>query len=539
MNSCCCSTCATLFKLAADLSVTWSRSFYFDYDTNQPDAFGGLGSSNNYQTVYACDEDAEGNVYQVGSYAGHCLQALFIGEPLLPQTTPLHTIRSWDKDGNFRWGWSEAIYGTTSPDGFFRIPPTTLTSVRVATNIVGDYGSYGGTGQMLLVGTDANAGTGLGSTVTALDTDGNMLWRTVLNRWTVRVHSTSASTSLWRITGEVFPHDSTRYALSSGWLIMNNADGSVLFCSLTDPSWSMGGIAAMDADGLVYEMVSDFELYSDLTSNRIGVTRVTRYSNNGSIIDWSMASPYMSGGIGNTFPTNGPTAGSGFDLSLESQTLVVSTGSTFERFRKSDGNHVSIRRTPVSTLYVTDDGAMVGATQVEDYTYRFQGAFAVFTHSGDRWKIWEGGMVADARRTADGGMLVSAQKNCPALGVSAGEMLPDTNWEIISCSSQASFDAVSVSQYGIFNMTNGTGKGYTDWSTSSGCSAGCLSLSVDLVATISNTYYGRGGFGGYQVVAGYPIGNVAANLAANTSLESGTPAIPAPSAGDVVSFDCF
>ncbi|MEI8018004.1 MAG: hypothetical protein WCH39_07365 [Schlesneria sp.] len=535
MNSCCCGNCATIFKLKPDLSVQWFQNFYFDYDANSIDPYG--GSSNNYQTVYACDEDADGNVYQVGSYAGHCMQML--GLVLLPQTTPLYTIRSWDKDGNLRWGWSEAIYGTPSPDGIGRIPPVTLTSCRVANNVIGDYGTYGGTGQMILVGTDANAGTGLGSTVTALDTDGNMLWRTVFNRFTARVHSVSATTSLWRITGEVFPGDSTRYALSSGWLIMNNANGSVLFCSLTDSSWSIGGVAAMDADGLVYEMVGDFELYSDLTSSRVGVTRVTRYSSNGSNIDWSVASPYMSGGLGNPFPINGAAAGSGFDLSLEAETLVVSTGSAFERFTKSNGSHVSIRRTPVSTLYVTDDGGIAAATQVEDYTYRFQGAFAVFTHSGDRWKMWEGGTVADARRTADGGMLVSAQKNCPNLGLPPGEMGDDTNWEIISCSSQASFDAVSVSQYGIFNMTNGTGKGYTDWSTSSGCSAGCLSLSVDLVAAVSNTYYGRGGFGGYQVVAGYPVGNVAANLAANTSLESGTPAIPAPSAGDVVSFDCF
>ena len=539
MNSCCCGNCSTIFKLDAALNVQWSRNFFFDYSGK--DAYGGSFST---QNVYACDVDAEGNVYQVGDHSGHCLERLGLGSPLPDQTLPMYTIRSWDEKGNLRWSWSESEYGSISTDGLSRTPPTTLTSCRVAANTTaGGYGTssaYGGsTPEMILVGTDARAGNTTGSKITALDTDGNLLWMNVIDRFIARVHSVGATRSLWRIRGEIYSGDSNTYP-ATGWLIIRNSDGATLYNSLTSPSWSGPSVAAMDSDDSVYEMSANYESWAEGV-NLIGVTRVTRYVSDGAVIDWSVASCYMSGGIGGIWlPITSPSAaGLGVDISLEQSTLIVSTGSAFERFTKSNGSHVSIRRTPISQLYVTDAGGIAALTQVADYTYRPQSVVGVFTSSGDRFKLWDGNTVADVRRTPDGGMIVSAQKNCPSLGMPAGKFVPDLNVSIISCSSKSTFTASSVWEAGYFNTTNHTGIGSTTWTADGGCASGCKSLSVDIVGQISNTYYQQMTFVGYQIVAGFPVGNVTTNLSGVIIMESGQPAIPAPHAGDVVSFDCF
>ena len=397
---------------------------------------------------------------------------------------------------------------------------------------------------MILVGTDDSAGltgsaVGGPTKVTALDTDGNPMWSVSLGRWTARCHSTGATRSLWRITGEIFSGDNIVYPLSGGWLILRNSDGAVLFTSLTDPHWTGLSVAAIDKDDLVYEMAANY-LHWGESSNSAALTTVTRYSADGSVVDWSVCSPYMSGGQfnGNIF-LGSPAANAGYDIAVEGSTLIVSTRAAFERFTKNDGGHVSIRRTPLTKLFFSDAEAIAAMTGLEDYTYSSQQTLGVFTPAGDRNKLWDGNTVADARRTPDGGMVLSVQRNCPTLGGSAGEMITDMNQGIISCSSHASFTAVSTETYGYANIIGNTGRGYTMWAADDGCSAGCKSLSVDLVAQISNTYAQQGGFVGYQFFAGVPVGNVAANMAGNVNLQTGQPAIAAPAAGDVVSFDCF
>jgi hypothetical protein len=541
----CCKTCATIYKTNAADEREFLCDFFYDYT---PPAI--------TPNVYQCEVDSAGNIYQVGDHSGQLMNV-----PFLPQVMPMYTLRSWDNNGSLRWSWSEALYGTVaSPGGQpTRYPPVALTSVRVAANTVPGYGYGYGTDEMIIVGTESIQPGGVGTIATALDTDGNVLWRVGLGHYLARIHSCGPTRSVWRVTAIVAaPYYNTSY-VSSGWILMRNSDGAILHQSqwnfaFSSPqtNWTNGsGIAAIDHDDIVYELTSQTTSFTN-GSDTVGVTRVTRYSHDGAWVDWSIATPYMSGRhqVGGAYPNVGlgePISSTGGyvtngDIFIEHDAIIISTLQGYERLSKSDGSHVSVRSVPVFQFLISDAVSMVvqpAAPNSPFYT------IPTYIHrpNGDRWNKWSStSVVKDARRAPDGGTIWSVTRRC--VGVSSLDaIIADPRYALTVCAPSANvYTATYVDEQGYHNIIGHTGIGYTTFTTSgySGCTTGCTSLTDAQISYITNAYYISGTFTGSQVVAGWIVVDVAYNMSHHYNLDSGKPAIPAAaSVGSTFSMDCY
>lgn len=566
MNSCCCQTCVTLYKLRSDFTTQFVRNFYFDFSVS--DAYGSQAAPSVAQQAYACDVDAAGNLYQVGTYSGHAIQPVTSSAPMPSQPTAMYTLRSWNSAGDLRWSWSDAPYGTVISSGsdHARFQPVTLSSVRIGPGTVPGMT----TAQMVLVGSkvgDQTAGIianhHYSTIATALDTNGAVLWSVDLYPFEAEVHSAGATRSLWRIKS--MRNGSTTVPNVGGWILLRNSDGAILYTSRpttflsfgTPTRWTNGcGLAQIDSDDLVYEVTSDWEAFGYLGDKGCSITRVTRYSSDGAVVDWSVVVPFMSGIVyfpGHT-PVVDPSQPTGLgpltsyvpgatfavyeldrgDLVLEASNVLVSTGIGHVRVRKSDGAHVSARRSPSYRTWVSDSNGIVCRDP--------SGVVTVYAPNGDRNLKWNGSAVSDVRRTPDGGYIVTVGHDCLS-EIPDSSMESDLRTAIITCSTVQTFTAQTVTEFGYENTLHHTGRGQATYSSTNVCVGGCQSLSTAQVEAMTNMYYQAilPGFvivTGSQGVAGWMTGNVAANIASNPHLASGQPLIVAPSAGGTITFEC-
>lgn len=332
----------------------------------------------------SCDVDADGNCYAAGPMSG-----LLITDPNETQEEKLYTLRSYDANGVLRWSWSDR------PDGEIvggqRIGPAALLSVRCSP------------GGLVIVCDDASEATqtcGSGATsqdmtmATALDTDGNVVWRVgvteTASTFSCRPYVLQAAgptRSVWKAT----PASPT----AGIWLIMDNATGAIVFRKTRLGAFDnpiFGANVTIDEDDNVYEAWSE----------RVGVgtfwpplTHVTRYSNDGATIDWSVTSV----SLGNT---NGDE-----NLAVGGGRLVVGNRTYEEFFDVADGtllgrakhSSYNVRPKMVSADRVGLITANVALWRVDD---------------GDQGQRWVGGFpwFRDCRALPDGGSLWVQDRDC-------------------------------------------------------------------------------------------------------------------------------
>lgn len=585
---CCIDPCRTLYKLDSAFEIEWVTDFYEQYVNHTNPTF---------QRVYQCDVDAEGNVYQVGSHTGELANNTFSpGDPAPPQVDDMWTVRSWDSAGGDRWDWSDDPDGTVTIVSTVsrRRPPLAQLSCRIAPNVTPDPA----TDEMLLVGdtgTSKNVNLGYataqGTTATALDTDGNVLWSVSLGNYQAVCHSVGATRSLWRVTAEIVGDNLVSSARTHRWwLLLDNADGTIVYDSklgVSGKRWSLGNmpsttfvgrsIAAIGPDDLVYEVQSAQPVCLFYSPGRplipgqgaAGVTVITCYSDDGATVDWSVCSPYMFGGVlgsccgvgtiaGASQDALGPAMYTGGtsatdllrhgDIIVEDTSIVVSTAFGFERFDITDGAHIMLAGcSPANVIYYsTADVLAVYATTTNGTPVGAQRRNALYTPDGDRDQIWNGGTVKDARKTPDGGSLWSLERKCTEFTT-----IVDPRDPVAVCTGSRTWQAVDVSEWGYENT--GDGIGLTDWEQSAEeCGDGCGSLRKDQPPGLTEIHYATVGYlsnaylaidsvtPGSQAFAGFITGDVVSNVTAYANAANGLPAVPAAaSIGDEVSFDCY
>jgi len=259
----CCQQCATIYRVDADGKIVWKNDFFADAQT-------GLIA------VAQCDVDADGNVYQAATRLNNLVPVNY-----LEQSNPMYTLRSWDSDGNLRWSWSECPYGVEGGDGLRR-GPTPLLGCRTSNNngspivIVGDnsaLNAFSGDTH------DTQYSDGL-TRATALDQDGNQVWRVTLIGGATLV-AASENRSLWY-------RWQTPIDFSSPIILLDNADGSEVLIDSgnhTFTSYDYPNVvphatniicATIDDDDTVYAVCTKRLGYSPVIN--FGVARLKRDS---------------------------------------------------------------------------------------------------------------------------------------------------------------------------------------------------------------------------------------------------------------------
>ena len=147
----CCIALRTLYRVNPDGTNKWVRNFYFDSPAS-------IQNANPATPVYQCDSDINGNLYQTGILTQANISNRFTEQP------PMYTLRSWDDDGNYRWGWSDAPTGTI------------VSGVRQAPRIV-QYCRCGGTEDDPIVVVSDHPTLYSNVYVTGISTAGVQLWR--------------------------------------------------------------------------------------------------------------------------------------------------------------------------------------------------------------------------------------------------------------------------------------------------------------------------------------------------------------------------
>jgi hypothetical protein len=395
----CCCFCTTIYRLNLNGSTRWKANYYFDSDTSVTTANSGR--------VGQCDIDSLGNVYQVG-WRTQTLQNV----SALPQTVPMYTLRSWDSTGELRWSWSEKPYGAVVSTN--RSGPTPLLSVR-ATMI--------GSKPIVVVGDNWNLNVGssgwnTGNTdgmvnATAIDIDGNQLWRVKLEAGAQLVAAGTTRT-LWSRSG-------------GGWIVLRNTDGARM--SLMAPtvsfyvypdSYITNGIvvATMDADDSIFAVLSKAVATSALgleTHYAVGKFESDSLIPSAVVTSqnfYSYTAPYTA----NCFKKLGvPNA-----IESASDAVIVASSLGIETFTKSTLVAASMKCMPVSKLLYAD------AARIGMYDTFGNGFIPPSIHKRDytRWLNWDvqntdtwphpaqATPFRDARKCSDGGSLWSQDFTC-------------------------------------------------------------------------------------------------------------------------------
>ncbi len=253
---CCDSKCRTLYRLDSDGKILWDADFYFDSNLTFNAFLSGLDGTVNHTM---CDVDSLGNIYHTGNRTNFLRPDPTSHQPLM------YTLRSYNSDGKLRWSWSETPNGTILAG--LRKGPTPLLKVRTSLN---------GTDPIIILADDwtwnTSAASSPGGTTqyadglvnaTALDSDGNQIWRVKLPGGATLV-AAGATRSLWSIRATNF----VRAGIAYRWLVLRNSDGTIVSDMPAETSWTEhpGGFSpvrfespvamTMDTDDTIYAVLS-------------------------------------------------------------------------------------------------------------------------------------------------------------------------------------------------------------------------------------------------------------------------------------------
>lgn len=400
MISCCCGSCRTLYRVAADGTILWEADYLFDT------WLGPTALAN----VAQCDVDVNGNIYQAGGPTQPN-----VNNASLPQKPLMYTLRSWNADGILRWSWSECPTGRIV--GGTRFPPTPLRFVR-AVPVAADYDL----GIAVIVGDDSTHNTDGKTNATALDFDGNQVWRVKLDGGLALV-ACGATRSLW-----------INYGAGGGgaatWTVVSNWDGSVTSTyrgdangvfTFSEIAWHITSLitATIDVDDVIYAvLVKTINPYTNVANFDGGeatfaVARFEPDSTTASIVTTSHNFFFLATQSGYCFKTLGkPSA-----IAVVGEDVIVEFT---ERYDKAS-----------LTLQDWHCGGSGPFLYADAEYYAILGSGNLFEppmirHAADgtRWKIWAVEAAAgigsplqatpfvDARPMPDGGSIWSQQHTC-------------------------------------------------------------------------------------------------------------------------------